>query len=242
MKIKSNFDSSLLLCNGIVKIWSGDHALFEMRLPILRDKYEEKDFDSFVGFCASPLEVINKQLQTSFKSRMDLWLFYKNNGDTKFIKTLLKFFAKYMINFEYVDDCLMWNKRKIPRQVFELFCTYFAIAWGVKDLKELNYIITDDMDEFDKQRILMEQKIAKTKQQGTREGAQGPGFDRILLGVSREFHYSFQEIYNMTIYAIYLMYSQLNAIMVYDINNIAAGNGNLKKNTKYTHWVDRKDR
>ena len=41
----------------------------------------------------------------------------------------------------------------------------------------------------------------------------------------------------MTIYSIYYMYSQLGAIMGYEIGNIAAGNGLLKKNTKHKHWA-----
>lgn len=240
--IKSNFSSTVVLCNGIVKIWADEYAFYEMRLPTLRDRLEERDFDTFVGFCSIPLEVINMNLNANFKSRLDIWKYYKNNNEKKVMKVLLKFFGMYMIDFECVDDCLKWNKRIIPKQIFEFFCDYFAIAVGVKNIKDLDYIITDDMDEVEERRILMEQKIAKTKASGAAEAGRIPKLDIIIVGICREFGFTIEEVYNMTIYAIYYLYSQLNAIMAYGINVVAAGNGLMKKNAKITHWVDRKDR
>jgi hypothetical protein len=122
----------------------------------------------------------------------------------------------------------------VSKEIFETFCDYIAIAAGTKNIKSLEYVITDEMDEIEKRRILLERKIQETKSKGAANG-KPTGLDIVITGVIKEFHYTYGELLNMTLYSIYYMYSQLGLIMNYEVGNIAAGNGLLKKNTKHNH-------
>ena len=207
-----------------------------MALPTLRDKLENADFDTFISFCAIPIEDINSKIYSNFKDRFSMFKFYKKNK-VDVMPILDKYFKKYMNGFKYVDDSLYWGERLVSKEIFETFCDYISIASGVKDIKDLELVITEDMDEFEKKRIDMERKIANTKKKN-QENQKQSSFDKILTGVVREFGYTYNQLLDMTLYSIYYMYSQLGLIMSYEVGNIAAGNGLLKKGTRHNHWAN----
>lgn len=232
----SNFNSETLLCNRPITIIGKRKETFVMKLPILKDKLDNLDFITFEGFCSTSIEEINKKFGTKFKDRFHLFRYYQNSNDD-IIKILDKYFEKYMIGFKYVDGSLYWGGRMVYKEIFEIFCDYCAIAMGTKSIKDLGLTITDDMDEVEKRRILMERKIAKTKQKEQKNDGKDSELSLILAGVSREFGYSYSMLCEMTLYSIYYMYSLLGKIMSYEVGNVAAGNGLLKKNAKHNHWA-----
>lgn len=234
--MKSNFSSELMLCTNTVQLVDKRGGTYTMVLPTLRDKIENMDFDIFISFCAVPLEEINKQAVVKFKSRFNMFKTYKSNK-VDVIDILDKYFKKFMIGFKYVDDSLHWGNRLVGEEIFEAFCNYCAIAAGVKSIKDLELVITSDMDEFEKKRIEMERKINKTKAKGEKGGEKESPLSLILTGVVQSFGYTYEQLLDKTMYSIYYMYSQLGAIMGYEVGNIAAGNGLLKKNTKHKHWA-----
>lgn len=206
-----------------------------MNLPTLRDYLVNLDFDIFISFCASPIEEINSKLGTNFQDKFQIFKAYKSNK-VDITNTLDKYFTKYMIGFKYVDDSLYWGNRLVGKEIFEAFCNYCAIASGVKSIKDLELIVTNEMDEFEKRRIEMEKRIQKTKSKNN-EQDKVTELSIILTGVAKEFGYQYKDLLDMTLFSIYYMYSQLGAIMGYEVGNIAAGNGLLKKNTKHNHWA-----
>lgn len=233
--MKSNFSSEILLCNLPVILFDKRGGSYELILPTLRDRLEDLDFDIFISFCAVEIEEINSKVNTDFKDKLSMFDFYKKNK-VDVLPILEKFFKKFMKGFKYVDDSLYWGERLVGKEIFEAFCNYISVAAGVKDIKSLDLIITEDMDEYDKKRILAEKRIQKTKAHGLREGPEA-SLSKILTGVVREFNYKYNELLDLTLYCIYYMYSQLGSITNYEIGNIAAGNGLLKKNTKHNHWA-----
>ena len=232
--IKSNFCSEVLLCNCSVTIIGKRNETYLMKLPILQDKLENIDYETFINFCAVPLEEVSKKSGINISNRLALFKIYQEHKKDV-IKTLNKFFEKYMIGFKYVDDSLYWGNRLVGKEIFETFCDYCAIAAGKKSIKDLDLIITDDMDEFEKRRIEAERRIAKTKAKGKEDG-KDLDLSIVLSAVSHEFSLSFQQLLNMTLYSIYFMYSELGPITSYTIANIAAGNGLLKRSSVHKHW------
>lgn len=232
--MKSNFNSETLLCNLPITLIDKRGGTYILILPTLRDKLENLDYDTFVSFCTIDLREINGKLGTNFKDRFALFKAYKNNK-ADIMPILDKFFKKYMMGFKYVDDSLYWGERLVGKEIFEAFCNYIAIASGVKSLKSLELIITDDMDEVEKRRIMLERKIQETKRKGESSRKQKE-FDVILSAVVKEFGYQYKDLLDMTLYSIYFMYSLLGLIMNYEVGNIAAGNGLLKNTTKHNHW------
>lgn len=233
--MKSNFSSEALLCGLPITLIDKRGGIYQMRLPVLRDKIENMDYDIFIGFCATSIKEFNVTAGANFKDKFQLFKFYKKNK-VDVLDTLNKYFEKYMIGFKYVDDSLYWGERLVGKEIFETFCMYVSVAAGVMPIKELDYVITEDMDEFEKRRIMLEQKIQQTKAKG-QESGKGTKLDVILTGVAQEFGYHYCELLNMTLYSIYYMYSHLGAIMNYEVGNIAAGNGLLNKKTKHNHWA-----
>lgn len=234
--MKSNFNSEALLCNIPITLIDKRGGKYIMILPTLRDKLEDSDYEIFISFCAADLKEINDKLGTNFKDRFAMFKAYKSNK-VDVLPILEKFFSKYMQGFKYVDDSLYWGNRLVGKEIFEMFCEYISIAAGVKTIKSLELIITDDMDEFEKRRIMMERKIQATKSKGQGDIKQTE-FSKILTGITKEFGYKYSDLLDMTLYSIYYMYSQLGSIMNYEVGNIAAGNGLLKKNTKHNHWAN----
>lgn len=231
--MKSNFSSEALLCGLPITLIDKRGGVYQMRLPVLRDKIENMDYDIFIGFCATSIKEFNVTAGANFKDKFQLFKFYKKNK-IDVLETLDKYFEKYMIGFKYVDESLYWGNRLVSRDIFELFCVYCAIAAGVKPIDDLKRVITDDMDEIQKRQIMLEKKISKAKVRGESANKATP-LETILLGVSQEFHYSFEELCNMTLFGIYLMYSQLAKIDGYRIETVAGGNGLLKKSSKHKH-------
>ena len=233
--MKSNFNSVNLLCGSKIFIIGKRNETYEMILPVLRDKNENLDYDIFISFCATPLEEINQKNKSNFISKLSLLKTYRQyNKDIS--KILEKYLAKFMVGFKYVDDSLYWGDRLVGKEVFELFCDYCAIAGGVKSIKDLELIITEDMDEFDKMQIEYEKKIRKAKEKDE-NGSKSADLDLVLTGVVQTFGYTYEQLQDKTLYSIYFMYSQLNRIANYEIGNIAAGNGLLSKGTKHSHWA-----
>jgi hypothetical protein len=146
-------------------------------------------------------------------------------------------FGKYMIDFKYVDERLYWNDHLIPWRVLDFFCDYFAIAAGTKDLDELDLIIQDDMDEFEKVRIKNELRIRAVKK---KDKASMPSVQlaMVLAAVAHEFGYPMSELYKMTMGGINFLYSLTPKIMNHQISEIAIGNGNVKKNSTHYYWAD----
>lgn len=206
-----------------------------MYLPVLRDKIENLDYEVFLSFCATSLEDINKESKSNFKDRYAIFKHYKkNNADI--VPILEKYFAKYMKGFKYVDDSLYWGNRLVGKEIFETFCLYCGIAMGVISIEEIKLQITDNMDEYEKKRILLEKKIRKTKQ-NNENANNSTAFELIMTGVCKEFNYTYHDLLDMTIYSIYYMYSLLGSIMNYEVSNIAAGNGLLKRSATHNHWA-----
>lgn len=236
--MKSNFNSETLLCNRPITIIDKRGGIYNLVLPTLRDKLDNIDYDIFIGFCATSLEEIAVATGRKFRDKFHLFKEYKKNN-VDILPVLDKYFAKYMIGFKYVDDSLYWGNRLVSKEIFEAFCNYCAIASGAKSLDDLELIITDDMDEFEKQRIRNEIRIRKTKAKAASENtAKKSSLTKILAGVCHEFGLSYNQLLDMTLYSIYFMYSQLGHIMNYEITNVAAGNGLLKRTTKHNHWAD----
>lgn len=234
--MKSNFTSEALLCNSKIIIEGKNKELYVMKLPVLRDKIENHDYDTFLGFCAMDLKEFNKTSGLNLKHKLELLKLYREQGQKEIVKVLEKYFTRYMIGYHVKDEQMYWGNRIISKDIFQLFCDYMAVALGVKKIEELKLIITDDMDEITKRQIMLERKIAATKAKDPSGGGNVP-LDLIMTGVCQEFGYSYADLYEMTPYSIYFMYSQLGKIMNYEINNIAAGNGLLKKNSKHKHWA-----
>lgn len=231
----SNFNSETLLCSSSIVFLGKRGEKYFMRLPLLKDKIDNLDYNTFITFCSISIEDFNKEYKTNFKNRFELFNFYKNNKND-IIGIFNKYFEKYMDGFHYVDDSLYWGNRLVGKEVFETFCDYCAIAAGHKAIKDLELVITDDMDEFEKRRIMNERKIAKTKANGQGEG-KSKSLDMVLTGVCQAFGYTYEQLRDKTLYSIYFMYSQLGAIGNYEIGNIAAGNGLLGKGAKHNHWA-----
>ena len=208
-----------------------------MILPTLRDKLENLDYEIFSSFCANPLDEINKQSYEKFSSRFQMFKSYKKNN-SDIIPILNKYFKKYMIGFKYVDDSLYWGERLVGKEIFDTFCLYCAIAMGNLSIGELELVITEEMDEYEKKRVELERKIRKTKNKDS--GESNVPFDLILSGVCKEFGYTYNELLDMTIFSIYYMYSLIGHIMNYEIGNIAAGNGLLKTSTQHNHWANQR--
>ena len=133
--MKSNFCSELLLCSNCVTIVGEKEKVFKMNLPLLRDKIENLDFNIFITFCAISIEETNKQNNTNFKDKYQLFRTYKSNK-VDIMSILDKYLKKYMIGFKYVDDSLYWGEYVVNKEMFETFCNYCAIAAGVKSIKD----------------------------------------------------------------------------------------------------------
>ena len=236
--MRSNFSSEALLCNSEIIIEGKHKELYTMRLPVLKDSIENLDYHDFVTFCSTPLKDYNEFYGLKLKSRFALFKLYREQGDKKLVENLMKYFTFYMIGFHEKDDILYWGSRVLTKDLFDLFCDYIAIAVGYKNIKDLKLVITEDMDEVTKRQIMLERKIAATKSKSEDGAKRNQSFDIIMTGVCQEYGFKYQDLYNMTPYSILFMYSQLGAIMNYNITNIAAGNGLLKKSAKHKHWAD----
>ena len=220
------------MCNCNIYITGKRGEIYTMTLPVLEDKLINLDFDIFAGFCGMPLKECSKQAGYEISSRLSLYKHYKKN-DAKSVKILHKYFSKYMIGFHCVDDYLYWGSRVISKEIFEMFCDYIAIALSVKSIDDLKYVITEDMDEFTKRQLIMDKKIAETKKKNQEK--LNISFDLILTAISKEYNLTYQQLKQMTLYSIYYMYSTLSQITGYEIANIAAGNGLLKRSDKHNH-------
>lgn len=234
--MRSNFTAEALLCNSKILIEGKNKELYVMTLPILKDKIENLDYDIFVGFCATDLKEFNVASGLDIKDKLSLFKLYKDQKQKEIVKVLEKYFKKYMVGFHYEDDQMFWGNRIVSKDLFSLFCDYCAIALGYKRIEELKLIITSDMDEVTKRQIMLERRIAATKAKNGGANS-STSLEKILTGVCQEFGYKYSDLYEMTLFGIYHMYSHIGEIMNYQINNIAAGNGLLKKNSKHKHWA-----
>lgn len=229
----SNFCSEALLCNAEITIIGKRNETYKMKLPILKDKIENIDYDIFIGFCATDIKKINKEIGTKFDNKFLLFKYYKSMK-SDVCNILIKYFEKYMVGFKIVDDSLYWGNRLVGKEIFEIFCTYCSIAAGVKDIDELKFIPNENLSEIERKQLEYEKKIAETK----RKDSESRPLDLILTAVSHEFNCSFFELCNMTIYAIYFMYSKIGAIFSTNVETIALGNGLLNaKKSEINHWA-----
>lgn len=115
--------------------------------------------------------------------------------------------------------------------MFNTFCEHISIACGLKEFSEIT--VEGEMDEWALKIKANEEKIRATKRKN--EVARDRSLSKLLLALKYEFHCSNQELKSMTLYAIYFMYSQVGAIMNYEVGEIASGNGMIDKKTNFNY-------
>lgn len=237
--IISNFNNVSILYLDKFEIRVDEHKIY-FSPPKLKDTLVN-DFNFFMAFCSISDADLRKYFQgISFVNRYGLLTLILSEGGESGV-VLYRWFQKCIEGFKYADDSLKVGDLWLSNEVFELICTYVAISCGQKKIDVLKQIteeenLTPAMREWNRRLREDQEKIDRARAKAS-EG-KGAELDVVIACLVREFRLSLEEIFNMTYYTIFFLFSQIGKIARYDVDVIAAGMGSLKKGHKHKHWVN----
>lgn len=237
--INSNFSKISLMCNSDIMI-NSDDGIFVFHMLSIKEEYSDiYDFNFFLGCCVKSFEDFKKEgLSIENISRMDI-IKEIIRRDSKLGLDILHFLSIIIQDFEYVDGSFKCGNYTINDEIFDLMCNYIGVASAAISFDESKSLIDESKmspaeREWERKRRINEEKIRKNKNQNNKS----IDLDKVIASVMYEFNISLKDILDMNKYTIYYLYSCTGAIMIYEKNKIAFGNGNVSKNSKFVYWTE----
>ena len=217
---------------------SGETFVFNM--PTLKDEVDGVlNYNFFFGFCASHLSDLKEQTKAEFTSKLDFLIQAIKSGDANAV-SLLGCLARHIQDFRYVDDSLYCGEFKLNDEVLEVFCLYVAIAsgcekWEALSIREQEKNMSPEEIEWERRKRLNQAKINAAKE----KAGKGTNLDDMAIALMYEFGMSLEEIYQLNKFSFMKLYSDIMTIAGYEVSKIAAGTGNLGKNSKHKYWTNK---
>ena len=239
MKFQDNFSETHLLFNINVDFIIYDEQkqnniqYFQLVLPTFRDCYFDYRIQNFLYIINAPLQDITKNIK-GISDIKSLFVLCKNlyafSDANLFYHDVIKYsLNKFLPQLEYDNYNLQICGYTVTQELFDRIITLLLIAAGQKKLSELS-IIDPAMREA-QERI---NKIKKQKQNNVAGGFSS--FNDSYMILTYEFHYTPEQILNMTMYCINTILKYTSKSINYKISLIGAGNGLSKK----VHFITEK--
>ena len=238
--LSSNFTKSALLINApiIVRKDSGETYVFNM--PTLKDEVDGiLNYNFFYGFCAAHIDDLREQTKAEFTSKYEFLIKAVRTGDTNAV-SLLGCLARHIQDFKYVDDLFYSGEFPLDDEVLDLFCLYVAIAsgcakWEALTIREQEKNMSPEEREWERRKRLNQAKINAAKE----KAGKGTDFEDIAASLMYEFGMSLEEVYKLNKFSFVFLYGTIMTIAEYEVSKIAAGTGNLGKNSKHKYWTNK---
>ena len=238
--LTTNFNKTTLLINAPVVIRNEEGETFVFNMPNLKDEINGVlNYNFFYGFCASHLSDLKEQTKAEFDSKYDFLIKAIKVGDANAV-SLLGCLARHIQDFKYVDDLLYCGEFMITNEIFELFCLYVAIAggcekWEALEIREQEKNMSPEEQEWERRKRLNQAKINAAKE----KAGKGTNFEDMAAAVMFEFGMSLEEVYKLNKFSFVFLYSCVMQIAGYEVSKVAAGTGNLGKNSKHKYWTNK---
>ena len=239
--LTSNFSKSALLINTPILIKDEQEGTtFVFNMPTLKDEVDGVlNYNFFYGFCAAHLNDLKEQTKAEFDSKKDFLIKAIRSGDANAV-SLLGCLARHIQDFKYVDDSLFGGEFELTDEVFELFCLYVAIAsgcakWEALSIREQEKNMSPEEIEWERRKRLNQAKINAAKE----KAGKGTNLEDMVAALMYEFGLSLKEIYQLNKFSFIKLYGDVMTIAGYEVSQIAAGTGNLGKNSKHKYWTNK---
>lgn len=238
MKFQDNFSETHLLFNVNVDFIIYDEQkqnnieCFQLVFPTFKDCYFDYKIQNFLYIINAPLQDITKNIK-GISGIDSLFLLCKNlyafpDANLFYYKVIQYSLNKFLPQLQYNDYNLQICGYTVTQELFDRIITLLLIAVGKKKLSELS-IIDPAMKEA-------QDRINKIKKQKQNNVAGISSFNDSYMILTYEFHYTPEQILNMTMYCINTILKYTNKSINYKISLIGAGNGLSKK----VHFITEK--
>ena len=217
---------------------SGETFVFNM--PTLKDEVDGiLNYNFFYGFCAAHTSDLKEQTKAEFDSKYDFLIKAIRAGDANAV-SLLGCLARHIQDFKYVDDSLYCGEFKLNGEIFEIFCLYISIAggcekWDALRIREEEKNMSPEEKEWERRKRLHQAKINAAKE----KAGKGTHFEDMAAAIMYEYGMSPEEVYKLNKFSFTFLYSCIMSIAGYEVSKIAAGTGNLGKNSKHQYWTNK---
>lgn len=236
--ITSNFNRTSLLYLSTFEV-DYDNQKFYFTIPKLKDTLKH-GFNLFMVFCSMEEKELRKFFEgVNFVNRYHL-LVQILSIENEVAPILYKWFQFCIKDFEYRDDSLMAGEFLITSEVFDLFCTYIAIACGQKKIDVLVSMeeeknLTPEEREWNRRMREHQAIIDRARKKADENGLE---LDIIIACLMREFGLTLDQVFELNYYTIFFLFEQVGKIARYNVDVIAAGNGLLPKGQKHKYWIN----
>lgn len=238
--ISSNFSSTALLANLPI-IVKDDDNIFIFNMPTVEKEYGGiYSYSNLIFLCSASMTELEEHFKgVPFKSRYDLMKKICEHSSEDFGTSVIYCLSNIINDFEYVADSFRSGGKAISEEVFELLCSYIAIATGHKEIsylkqKEEEKNMTAEEIAWEERKRKNEARIAKAK----KKSGKLIEFDLIMACVCYEFHIPIKDLVQMNKYGVYFLYGKIGKISSYEVTKIAAGTGNLGSRNKHKYWTE----
>ena len=237
MKFIDNFsETHLLFSEPIDCVFYGDEnqtillASFQIKLPTIRDMY----FNSNVMFVLTLLKYtikdLNEQMKLSTPAQSHLDLFIQLSQLSAITPSLVNSIYKIREGLKILcpeltltDNNILIKNRVIDDCIFERMRHIWLISIDAKAFSKTYQYMSPE------QRV-MEEKIQYIKNKNKNKNNKSEdGFEKIYMILTYEFHYTRNEILEMTMYAVKTILKYTSKSINYKLTLIAKANGNTKK-------------
>jgi len=240
-----NFSKINLLRNGTIQFLNFNENIISFNCPTITDMYDELDFNIFIHLLElTPNEIRKYKLPFIAKEKANIIKGLISH--TEYSKYLIKYFTKYINNFDYKNKELYINNNLLTNDELEFIIEAILIACGRKEyfIQKENTIEASEEEDNSMVRELMEQakkaeekvqKANKYKQQNSQDGL---STDDVMMAILYEFpSLQINDIFAMNYFTMSWYFSYIGKIDQHRINTMAYANGAMKKNYKHKHMI-----
>lgn len=222
----------------VVTQHTGERYVFFM--PTLKDEQNGiLNYNLFYGFCTAELKDLQEQTKAEFTSKYEfLTRALHEVSDTSI--TLLGCLARHIQDFRYVDDLLYGGEFPLNDEILELFCLYVAIAsgcakWDALRIRQEEKNMSPAEREWERRKRANQAKINAAKE----KAGKNLELESIVAALMYEFGMSLTEVFQLNRFTFMVLYDSVLSIAGYEVSKIAAGTGNLGKNSKHKYWTNK---
>ena len=242
--IRSNFTKLALLANTEIVVGydtpNSTVQYYNFRMPTVRET-TEFNFYTFLTFCILDEARLKEWFKNvEFETRYDLMKAIMAQP-SEFRELIALFLKRYWLNCNQDADEFF----NMPKEIFDLFCLYLAVACGQKKFEEVaeyenDYsTMTPEEIEWKKREKEYNDLISKARAKAKESDAhKGAGNELVIAAVVHDFGFSMDEVLNMNFYTLYYYFGLTEKLASYNVDLIATGTGSVKKGHKHKYWVN----
>lgn len=240
--IKTTLEKISLIENLPIEFSINERRPIKFTCPTIYELFSELDIKMFTTIISLTADKLKEmKLSVQFDTSDAGKIIQGFMGFTEYGSILRKYFAKYIVNAEIVENSILVNGEKVLSYELEYIADVIKIALGQKNFEEKQETSDQPLDPvmgkiLEAQRK-SEEKLRKIK---AKKASQGKGYsiEEIMVAISYEFGYPIKDLMNKTYFSLIWYFGFVSKVDAHKLNQMILSSG-MSKQKSYSYWLNK---